>query len=199
MEVKFGIYDTPQPKNRKGGKLTHARLHSKGTKQIDEITSFINEVSSLSPSDIKGVLEALFQYFSFNLRDGYNVELEGLGHFSVSLDSRLIKEENGKRKMRVRIDGVNFRCSPRLKKAISQTSLKKEKRQTPTLPALEIRKDRMIAYIEKHGAINASEYRWINSCSHYRATLDLKQFIEEGVILRSGRSTHKVYLLPEEG
>lgn len=199
MEVQFGVYDTPQPKDRKKRNLKHARLLSKGTKRIDEITEFISQMSSLTPSDIKGTLEALFLYFRLHLPDGYNIELEGLGHFSLSLDTRLIKQENGKNKMKVTIDNVNFKCSPRLKKAIQRTHLKKVKRAVNTFPSQEDRKIRMIDFMKERGFMNIPRYTSLNGCSSYMATRDLKQFVEEKILIRSGRGTHKVYLLSEEG
>ncbi len=88
MYIKFGLYDTPRPKGYTGKKMTHARLLPKDTKHLNEICEHINEVSSLSSADVKSALEAFFKYMSLYLQDGSNIELEGIGIFSVALKSK---------------------------------------------------------------------------------------------------------------
>ncbi len=195
MEVKFCVYETPKPKDRKGKPLSHARLLPRGTKHIDDICEFINEVSSLNSADIKGALEALFKYISFQLSHGYNVEMENFGHFSVALRTRQIMDSKGKSAFEVTIEGVNFRCSPRLKRRVMKSKLKRVKRNRPVYPDLQQRKERMISYLQNYGSINQSKYAEINGCTRYTAQKDFRIFLEENVILPSGKSTHKVYLL----
>lgn len=195
MEVKFTIHETPKPSQVKGKRSYHARVKPTDTKRLEDVCEHINEVSSLNSSDVKGALEAFFKYVSFQLRAGYNVELEGLGNFSVALRSRQLKNENGRNITSVEIDGVNFRCSPRLKDAVKNTRLKKVKRPVKAFPDIAKRQVRMVEYLEKYGAISLRQYAVMNACSRYCAGKDLKTFQEQGIIAASGRSTHKVYLL----
>jgi nucleoid DNA-binding protein len=140
-------------------------------------------------------LEALFDYVALELADGYNVELENFGHFSVALSSRQKTNNEGKERMHVTIGGVNFRCSSRLKKEVQKTELTKVKKEAHPFPSIKEREKRMIAYLKKENAINVSEYIGLNGCSRYCAQNDIKAFLEKGIIIPSGVATHKVYRL----
>lgn len=198
MNVKFSVYSTPKPKDRNGKTSLHARIQPKGTKRINDICEYIRNASSLSPADIKGALEALFDYIVLELKDGYNVELENFGYFSVALRSRQATNNDGNTIPRVTVEGVNFRCSPRLRKQVQKAHLKKVKRVDTPFLSIEDRQKRMIAYLKKEGSINISEYVRLNGCTRYCAGNDIKAFLEEGIILTKGRGTHRVYLLVTE-
>jgi predicted histone-like DNA-binding protein len=197
MEIKFTIHETPKPKDSAGEYTQHARVLPSGTKRLDDICEYINEGSSLNSSDIKGALEAFFKYISSQLRAGYNVELDGLGHFSVSLHSRQVKDEKDKDVVKVEINGVNFRCSPRLRKEVKKSRLKKVKHSSTPFPDIRKRQERMLEYLKKYNSINQREYAALNTCSRYRAVNDLKAFVEQRIVACSGGSTHMVYLLVE--
>jgi predicted histone-like DNA-binding protein len=197
MEIKFTIHETPKPKDATGECTQHARVLPYETKRLEDICEYINEVSSLNSSDVKGALEAFFKYISFQLRAGCNVELEGLGHFSVSLHSRQAKNGKGKDVVNVEINGVNFRCSPRLRNEVKKARLKKVKRSSTSFPDIRKRQERMLEYLKECGSINLRKYAALNACSRYRAGNDLKAFAEQGIIACSGGTTHKVYLLTE--
>jgi predicted histone-like DNA-binding protein len=198
MEIKFTIHETPKPKDSTGECTQHARVLPFGTKRLEDICEYINESSSLNSSDIKGALEAFFKYISFQLRAGYNVELEGLGNFSVSLHSRRVKDGKDKKDkdvVKVEIDGVNFRCSPRLRKEVKKSRLKKVKHPSTPFPDIWKRQERMLEYMKLYGSINQRKYAALNGCSRYCATNDLKAFLEQGIVACSGGTTHKIYLL----
>ncbi|MDH6303547.1 putative histone-like DNA-binding protein [Parabacteroides sp. PF5-5] len=198
MEVKFSVYTTPKPKDRKGRASSHARLQAKGTKRINDICEYIRNASSMSPADVKGVLESLFQYVALQLEDGYNVEVENFGHFSVALRSRSVINNAGRKVGRVQIDGVNFRCSARLKEHLfHKARLQRVRKPAMPFPSLEDRKKRMVAYLEENGSINKSLYAQLNVCTRYCANNDIRSFVQEGLILPSGGGTHKVYLLTD--
>lgn len=199
MQVKYSYYSTPKPKERGGMPTLHARVQPRGTRRINEICEYIRNASSMSPADVKGVLESLFQYIALELRDGYNVEVENFGHFSVGLHTEQVVNEQGRRGTRVSVDGVNFRCSARLKEHIQRkVNLKKIKRAPNPFPELEERKKRMITWLEENGSINKSWYARLNGCSRYCADNDIRSFVAEGIILPSNGGTHRVYLLAGE-
>lgn len=198
MDVKFGVYETPQPLSREGKQKNHARVITTGTRRIEEMCDFISDCTSLSSADVKGVLEALTKYVGLELRSGAKVELEGLGYFSLSTKSTQTTTAKGKPTVTVVVDGVNFRCSTRLKKDVKRTRLVKIGEKKMQYPELEERKKRMVDYINKHGYINASLYAALNDCSRYRASAELKQFAVDKIIGCLGRSTHLTYQFIDE-
>lgn len=195
MSIKFGLYETPQPKKYQGKQLIHARVLPTDTKRLDDICKYIGDASSLTPSDIKGTLQAFFDYMTMHLRYGSNIELEGLGHFSISLKSQQTITSKGKPTVKVTIDGVNFRCSKRLKEEIAYANLEKVKLAPPQFDSIDVRRKRMISYLKENNMINRNKYAQLNGCSYYLAGKDLKQFLQEGTIQTVGALTHKVYVL----
>lgn len=194
MSIKFSVYKTPRPKGSKDN-LEHARLVSRGTKGLEEICRDLSDACTVNSADIKGVLEALTVYMGRELGYGYSIELDGIGHFSPALRTRKISEENGKIRFSVSVDGVNFRCSNRLKEMVKEERPKKVKRENISSEPIETRKEKMLEYIRKHESINESDYAELNNCTRYRAGKELKQFLEEGIIRKMGYKTHRVYVL----
>lgn len=190
--IKFGVYNTPAAN---GGKSKpYPRVITTGTKRIDDICEYINQCSTLSPADIKGVLEALTGYIGRELSYGYSVELEGLGHFTASLRSSEKVNEKGQVVYSAYTHGVNFRCSNRLKELVKKEPLIKTKRANIPQQSLEGRKTKMMKYLDTQPYINLSDYSALNTCTYYCAAKDIKQFMEEGVIQSMGYRTHKVYV-----
>lgn len=192
--IKFGIYNIPDKNGTE--QQPCARLISKGTMRMEEICEHLSEASSLTSADIKGVIEALTTYIGRNLSNGYCVELEGFGHFSPALKTIQKTNEKGQTTFFAKADGVNFRCSKRLKALVNKERPLKVKRENSVSGTLEDRKKKMLRYLQHHPQINLTDYASLNGCSHYRATEDMKQFAEEGVVVKMGYKTHRVYTLP---
>ncbi len=197
MKVRFGVYDTPQPEGVQRESKQHARVHSKGTIRLNEMCEELRDLG-VNSAQIKGVLDAAAKFMAKSLRHGYNVELDGIGIFSISLRSTSFEDELEKKKTRVEIDGVNFRCNKDLKKRVQKAELQKDKMSLQSMPSLTLRKKRMIAYLEEHGYINAVRYADINNCSRYLGRKDLLSFDEEKLIVSSGKRAHKIYLINKD-
>ena len=94
MGIRFKVHETPQPKGRKGPKLSHARALCDSTVKMDYLCKMICSRSTISSAE--------------------------LGHFSPSL--RTQPSADGK-KMMVMVDNVNFRCSEKLKEELRNAEL----------------------------------------------------------------------------
>lgn len=193
MKVKFGIYETPQPEGTDHEILQHARIHTRGTVRLNELCIELRE-QGVNSAQVKAVLDAAARFLFKSLQMGYNVELEEIGTFSLSLRSKPIAAEPENNKMRVEVDTVNFRCNQRLRERVRKIELIKEKDIKRTASNLSVRKKRMIGYLEKYGYINTVEYAELNDCTRYQSRKDLLAFTEEGLLIHSGRGSHKVYL-----
>lgn len=192
--VKIGVYNAPKNSGDKNGAC--ARIISSGTKHKREIYKFISDCCTVTSADIAGVLEALTQYIATSLSEGYRVELEGLGYFSPAVSTKKKKKDNGEEVFSASLDGANFRCSPRLKEMIkSDERLKKVKRNNEVATSIEERKNKMLGYLHTSPYINAAHYTVLNNCTSYRANLDIKQFLQDGIIKTEGCRTHKIYML----
>lgn len=191
MGIRFKVHETPQPKGRKGPKLSHARALCDSTVKMDYLCKMICSRSTISSADVKAVLDSFVWAIGLSLKSGQHVELEELGHFSPSL--RTQPSADGK-KMMVMVDNVNFRCSEKLKEELRNAEL--EHIKTPKKLTFDERKKRMLDFLERNKRITTPDYAGLNDCSRYRAAADLKLFVEKNVLSKIGGSTHVMYILP---
>lgn len=194
--IKVSIYNTPG--NKEGGMISCARVITTGTKHMDEICKFISECSTVTSADIKGVLEALSNYIGRELSYGYSVELEGLGYFSPSVKSKQTVNKKGQAAYNTHVNGVNFRCSPRLKEMVKEHAPILVGRDNLPSAQIDGRKAKMLSYLADHPYINVSLYAGLNSCSRYLAAEDIKRFEKEGTIAGLGHRTHRIYVATED-
>ena len=192
--IKFGVYKAPNTSGKE--QQSCARLISKGTMRMEDVCEYLSDSSTLTSADVKGAIEALITYIGRNLSNGYCVELEGLGHFSPALKTLQKTDEKGRTVFFARADGVNFRCSKRLKALVNKERPIKVKRENVTSNEQEDRKKKMLRYLQNNPYINLTDYAGINHCSRYRATEDMKLFVKDGIVIKMGYRTHRVYSLP---
>lgn len=195
MGIKFTLHATPKPKGRKGETLTHARALCQGTYKLEKVCRLICERSSVSSADVKSVLDSLAWVIEDALSDGCHVELDDLGYFAPSLRTEPSKTNADKNS--VKIDGVNYRCSTQLKKKLADIDLEYIKAKKKPNGEDE-RKKRMLQHLAGWGSISPRNYAEVNVCSRYRAEIDLKKFVEEGLLVRVGHHNKVLYLLAEE-
>ena len=192
--IKFGVYKAPNTSGKE--QQSCARLISKGTMRMEDICEYLSDSCSLTSADVKGAIEALTTYIGRNLSNGYCVELEGLGHFSPALKTLQKTDEKGKTVFFARADGVNFRCAKRLRELVNKDRPLKIKRENVTSNELTDRKNKMLKFLQNNPYINLTDYAGINHCSRYRATEDMTLFVKDGIVIKMGYRTHRVYSLP---
>lgn len=190
MQVKVGIYHTPKPSGREGENLQHARVHSNGTRTLNDICEKIVPLG-LNTAQLKGILDGLAVYIGESLRDGYHIELEDIGTFSLSIKTR---HSDDSKKMLAEVNGVNFKCSKKLKNRAQKANLMPEKEPAPRLSP-DRRKKQLLNYLQNHRSISIREYARLTNCSLYQAKKELNAFEEERVVARMGNGTHKTYVI----
>ena len=72
--------------------------------------------------------------------------------------------------------------------------IQKIKRENVTSNELTDRKNKMLKFLQNNPYINLTDYAGINHC--YRATEDMKLFVKDGIVIKMGYRTHRVYSLP---
>lgn len=192
MAIKFKVYSTPKPNGRKGSKLSHARAISQGTYNLEKVCKLISERSAVSSAEVKSVLDSFAWVIELALEDGCHVELDDLGYFSPSL--KTVPSKKDENKNTVYVDGINYRCSTSLRKKLREIDLVyvKEKKKSDNW---EARKNSLLKYMERWESVTPRAYAEAFGCSRYRAEIDLKKFVEEGVLVRVGYRNKVMYLL----
>lgn len=207
MKIRFGVYKNPPAQgSEEPSSQLHGRVISKGTFRLSELCDNLRDLG-VNSAQVKAVLDATGKFIRQSLTDGYNVELDGIGTFSLSLRSQPIAEEKkeGTEKAieeqgvtRLTVDRINFKSNRRLLEQINRKmELINISDHLPT-PSLSHRKQRLLNHLQKNGFISNMKYAEINNCSRYQSNKDLPAFEQEGLIARKGKGTHRVYVLAED-
>lgn len=203
MKIRFGVYETPQPEGTEGAPRQHARVISKGTMRMDDLCGELRDLG-VNSAQIKAVLDATGRFIGKSLTNGYHVDLDDIGAFSLSLRSRVVKKvmseateetQSEGELTRVTIDRINFKGNPKLLKRIQQSAELEQVTKTTANSSQKKRKERMLSHLQQHGYISGLKYASINNCSRYQASKDLLAFEAEGLITQKGSGTHRVYML----
>lgn len=197
MGARYTLVRNPNPKGNDEKQALHARVVPYGTIGIDELMDNAQGRSTFTAADIRGALQLLADLMAESLKEGYNVELEGIGFFSISLSSRPVMEKSEIRSESVHFKNVNFRCSKYLRgrlKSMSLTRLKEEK--VNILPSNE-RERQLFRYLEKHLYITSSTYRGLVGGTKYGALQDLSRLVEAGRLEKGGYRSTRVYTMKE--
>lgn len=200
MTAQYGLFRNPPHKGEKESDILHARIIPGRTIRIDRVTREISESTSFSPGDVKGLLQAFADVLVSYLEDGDEVELEGLGHFSVSLKCPKITNPRQVRAEDINFKSVNFRCSKEITERLR--SMKVERKPGSSKPVkytVEVRKEKILKYLGKHETVMSSECMGINECTRYLALKDLKELIAEKKIVKEGYRKVVVYMLAKDG
>ncbi len=195
MSANYKLVRTPNPKG--DGEITpyHARMVATGTIGMEEMMDFMASSSSFSSADVKGVLQLLQDMIVMNLQTGYNVHLEGIGTFSISLHCPPAMDKKKVRSEYVSFRSVNFRPSVKLNNRLrSMHFYRAEEDKGKKSFSPEECKNRLLLYLEKYNHITGSEYMGLNHCCRSKASSDLMKFRSEGIIQRKGRGPTTYYI-----
>lgn len=196
MTAQYGLFRNPPRKGGKEDNILHARIIPGRTIRIDRITNDISQCTSFSPGDVKGLLQAFADVLVLYLEDGDDVELEGLGHFSVSLQCPKITNPREVRAEDISFKSVNFRCSKRITERLRRMHVERKPGSSkPCKYSSEERKKKIMQYLEKNTNIMSSDCMGLNECSRYMALKDLKELIAENKIVMQGFRKVAVYVL----
>jgi len=175
---------------------------SSGTVSSRQICKEICEASTFTVPDLEGALLALSQKVANYLSDGYKVELEHFGYFSVTLKAdRPIPDPTKVRTDMLCIDKVHFRPSVELRKGMSPKFKRArhgyKPRRSSQLSDDECRK-RLLIYLEKHGSMTRPEYSALTGKLKNTALRQLRKFVAEGVVVVCKRDSQQIYRLPPQ-
>jgi len=167
----------------------------------------------ISPSTTEAVLMDVEDMLVQMLSMGYNVNLEGLGTFSLSLgfeDDKPTEMQGYDDKMtyrKVGVKNINFNASPEFVKAVKRETDRDLERDMGGVKVIrkqlytqEERIVRALKVIEDNGVLTLGEYAYINNLSRTAASLELKAITskEASPIRSKGNGSHKVWVKRKE-
>lgn len=196
MCARYRIVRNPNPTGDKKKQAMHPRVVPYGTIRTNDLIEEAQTRSTMSGADLKGALRVIADVMADRLEQGYNIELEELGFFSVSLASRPVMDKKEIRSESIHFKNVNFRCGKYLKNKLKTMHLERMPEGKGTLPYFDERVRRLTEYLEMHHFITCGDYRELARCSKYRALSDLNQLISEGKLVKKGYRSTRLYSLP---
>lgn len=198
MCARYRMVRNPNPTGDKKKQALHPRVVPYGTLRTDDVIKEAESRSGMSGADIKGALRVIADVMASRLDQGYNIELDGLGFFSVSLSSRPVTDKKEIRSESIHFKNVNFRCGKYLKSKLKTMHLERIPEGKGVLPSFEERVRRLTEYLHTHHYITCSDYRDLTGCSKYRALEDLNRLINEGKLEKGGYRSTRVYSFPSD-
>ena len=178
---------------------------------------FVEQMQSyhrdLSQGTIEAVLTDVEDVLVRMLSMGYNVNLEGLGTFSLSLGfeddkpTEMQTDDDMMKYRKVGVKNVNFNSSPEFVKAVKmETDCDLEREMSGVkvirkqLYSKEERIARALEVIEKNGVLTLGDYASINNLSRTSASMELKEITADRTspIGWMGSGSHKVWVKRKE-
>lgn len=128
MSIKYTLIERGEPGVVGGGtKKWYAVIKNDGEVTIDNLVEEIEKFSSLSESDIRGVIIALENVIQKKLIDGKIIRLDKLGSFYPSLSSSGADSEEKFNVSLIKGAKVNYRPGKRINDALSTATFTKSK------------------------------------------------------------------------
>lgn len=167
----------------------------------------------ISESTTEAVLLDVADMLVEMLSMGYNVNIEGIGTFSLSLgfeDDKPTEMQSEDDKMtyrKVGVKDINFKASPEFLKSVKHKTDRDLERDMGGVKVIrkqlysrEERIARALEVIETNGLITLSDYACINNLSRTAASLELKEITASRTspIDSTGSGSHKVWVKRKE-
>lgn len=196
MAASYKMYKNPPKNGEETERELHARIIPNMTVDIEYLAVEISQQSSFCSADVKGMLEAFTALIISHLKSGDNLNLQGLGSYSVSLKSpKGITKESQIRSESIRFKNVNFRCSSTMKSALHTMKLERKRADKKESKTPEQRQQQILKDLQTNRSITASRCMAINQCSRDTALSDLKKLIIDNKIEKLGSGRSVLYLL----
>jgi len=210
---KYKLVEMPDVHNTGKRKVYPKMVVNRTMSQADFIEHMKIYNRSLAPSTVEMAVTEVRDMLVRLLAMGYNVTLDDLGTFSLSLgfeDDKLTEMQSDKDKMtyrKVGVRNVNFAPSPKLIKDLKLETDRDLERDMAGVKVIrkevytrEQRIARALKVIDENGFIGLTDYAAINNLSRTAASLELKEICadEKASIRSMGQHSHKVWVRRKE-
>ena len=210
--AKYKLQELPDMQGE-GKRKVYPKMVINRTLNLEDLTEKMkSHHRAFSPSTIEAVVMDLEDMMVEVLSMGYNVKLDGIGTFSLSLgfedDKPTEMQEEGDKMLyrKVGVKNVNFKVDPEMLQQLhKETDLEREmggvKVIKKNLFSKEERIARALQVIERDGYITLTDYAHINNLSRTVASEELKEISNDAnsPINWKGSGSHKVWIKKRQG
>ncbi|WP_075557011.1 HU family DNA-binding protein [Parabacteroides timonensis] len=198
MPAVYRMEKNPPKKGASQKVVLHPRIIPRGTVSTEEVIEEASSRSTYSRGDLQGAVRLIADVLKKKLKDGYNVSLDGIGYFSVSLQSRPVEDKKELRSESVDFKNVNFRCCAQLKRELKTMRLERYKEPQKAEFSEEEKERRLFRYLDRNAYITTLVYQGLMGCTEYMARKELKQFVADGLLMENGTRRMCIYVKPPE-
>ena len=207
--AKYKLQEMPDVHNTGKRKVYPKMVTNRTLSRKEFVKKMQGYHRGISESTTEAVLMDVADMLVEMLSMGYNVNLEGIGTFSLSLgfeDDKPTEMQGEEDKMayrKVGVKDINFKASPELLKSVKHETDRDLERDMGGVKVIrkqlysrEERIARALEVIEANGLITLSDYAYINNLSRTAASLELKEIDsdQEAPIRSVGQHSHKVWV-----
>jgi len=200
--------------HKTGNNLVYYRLKRWETLDFKEFTRRVCKANSLyTPSVIQGVVLALSSELAYQIAQGHNVKIDGIGtfHAKLGLDKNKSRKEmddfeEGTTKLNAThldVTGVGYRADKELVWAANRNcDLERggESRIRKSKYTKEERIERAIDFLRRKGVMHVRDYAELNDLSYASAYKELStRLVGSATITSRGSKSARVYFLEPEG
>ncbi|MCC8095340.1 MAG: HU family DNA-binding protein [Tannerellaceae bacterium] len=176
--------------------MLYPRIVRSRTVTLEEISKNIAAASTFTTADVQGVWTAIQSEITRQLKDGNQIELDGLGHFSVILKCRDITDPKEIRAESIQFSKVSFLPSKKLHRNLRGMSVERdENRVHAPIDSPEERQLRILSFLHENREITSSVCMRLNACSRHTAQKDLQSLRESGQLICYGGPYVSIYVL----
>lgn len=205
--AKYYLQEMPDM-NGKGKRKVYPKVQVYRQIEMNQLIERIQERSGVYKSGVVGgILSTLTDVLVDYLSMGYNVQVKGLGNFSLSLEfadnqsTELASNDDKMNYRRVRVKDINLQSDKELIMRIREETMLERGMSEVNKLALESfsydeRLRRALEFIDKHGFITLSDYARINKLSRSGASRELCALSEnpDSGIVSCGKAPHKTWI-----
>ena len=211
--AKYKLQEMPDVHNTGKRKVYPKMVTNRTLSRKEFVKKMQGYHRGISESTTEAVLMDVADMLVNVLSMGYNVNLEGIGTFSLSLgfeDDKPTEMQGEEDKMayrKVGVKDINFKASPELLKSVKQETDRDLERDMGGVKVIRkqlySREERIahaLEVIEANGFITLSDYAYINNLSRTAASLELKEITADRTspIDSMGSGSHKVWVKRKE-
>lgn len=200
MSAEYDLYKINGGIEKENEGMYRARLVSKGTITTEKLIERIVEQTGFSKGDAQGMITSITDIVLNHLEDGYDVQLGGLGYFSVSLKSRVVEKKKDIHAQSVWFNRLNFRAGREALGRLRIMTVERvvNSRNISSDYTLEQKEKMLRSYFEVQPCITRAAYARLTDTLKGKAMDDLNKFIENGWLRKYGSGRTMVYLLKKE-
>lgn len=205
--VNYKLQEMNDLKNS-GKHIVYPKAIANRTLSTDELVQKMQEYNMGVPANVaKSVLGGVAHMMEYMLEMGFNVKLDGIGTFSLSVgfdDEKTNEMESDKDKMlyrKVSVKDVCYKADPKLVKTLKKkVDLDRKESEvskiTQTQYSPDERINRALSIIDKYGFISLTDYAYVNGISRTKASRELKAITarEDSPITSCGNGSHKIWV-----